>query len=276
LPEAAVAVSVDQALRRATELLEKAGCDTPRLDAELLVAAALGIGRERLVLEATRELDPSSMARLGGLVARRVDREPVAYILGRKPFRHIMLAVDRRVLIPRPETELLVEVGLSAKRGGRVVDVGTGSGAVALALKRERPDLEVWATELSADALALARENANALELDVRFVQADLLAGVPGRLDAVLANLPYVPLGFVLPPEISRYEPPGALFAGPDGLVVIRRLVAQVTRVPLVALEVGFDQAGAVTTLLDEAGFESVEVLRDLAGHERVVVGRSR
>jgi release factor glutamine methyltransferase len=254
--------------------LAAAGCETPRLDAELLLAAAMGVGRERLVLDAARSVEPGTLARLGKLVARRADREPIAYILGKKPFRHITVAVDRRVLIPRPETELLVEVGLTLRRGARVVDVGTGSGAVALALKRERPDLEVWATEVGADALEVARKNAHALDLDVRLVQADLLAGVPARVDAVLANLPYVPLGSALPPEISRYEPPGALFAGADGLEVIRRLIEQAARVPLVALEVGFDQADAVGALLRAAGFGSIELLRDLAGHSRVVVGR--
>jgi release factor glutamine methyltransferase len=274
VPEAAAAASIEQALRGATDVLAEAGCDTPRLDAELLLAEALGVPRERLVLDADRPLDPDTMVRLGRLVARRADREPIAYILGRKEFRHITLAVDRRVLIPRPETELLVEFGTALDEGARVVDVGTGSGAVALALKQERPDLEVWATELSADALELARANARALDLDVRFVEANLLAGVPGRIDAVLGNLPYVALGSVLAPEIARYEPAGALFAGPDGLEVIRRLASQLRRVPLVALEVGFDQADAVAALLREAGLWSIEVLQDLAGHDRVVVGR--
>jgi release factor glutamine methyltransferase len=274
LPEAAAAVSIEQALRGATDVLAEAGCETARLDAELLLAATLGVGRERLVLDADRELDADTMVRLGRLVARRADREPIAYILGRKDFRHLTLTVDRRVLVPRPETELLVEFGLTLDPGARVVDVGTGSGAVALALKQERPDLDVWATEVSPDALAVARENARALGLEVRFVESDLLRGIPGRVDAVLANLPYVALGSPLPPEIARYEPAAALFAGPDGLEVIRRLVSQLARVPLVALEVGFDQADAVGVLLREAGLGSIEVLRDLAGHARVVVGR--
>lgn len=274
MPEAAAAVSIEQALRGATDVLAAAGCDTARLDAELLLAAALGVERERLVLDADRQLDAEAMVRIGRLVARRADREPIAYILGRKEFRHITLTVDRRVLIPRPETELLVEFGLTLDPGARVVDVGTGSGAVALALKQERPDLEVWATELNADAIELARANARALDLDVRFVQANLLGGVPDRIDAVLGNLPYVALGTVLPPEIARYEPAGALLAGPDGLEVIRGLAPQLARVPLVALEVGFDQADAVSALLREAGLSSIEVLQDLAGHDRVVVGR--
>lgn len=275
MAEATFVLTVRDAVARTTELLARAGCDTPQLDAELLVAEALAVGRERLLLDAERQLDPNLLGTLGGLTARRCAREPIAYILGRKEFRRITLAVDPRVLIPRPETELLVEVGLGLDVGARVVDVGTGSGAVALALKDERPDLEVWATESSADALAVARANARALGLEVRFVQGDLLAGLPGRVDAVLANLPYVSLGSVLAPEISQYEPAGALFAGTDGLELIRRLVSQAARVPLLALEVGFDQGDAVASLLRDAGFASVERLRDLAGHERVVVGRN-
>jgi release factor glutamine methyltransferase len=280
LPEAALAVSVDQALRSATASLKRAGCDTPRLDAELLLACAMGAGRERLVLESAANLDPDAEARFDRLVARRRAREPVAYILGRKEFRHLVLSVDRRVLIPRPETELLVEVGLSLDGGARVVELGTGSGAVALALKDERPDLEVWATDVSPDALEVARGNADRLGLEVRFVRADLLDGVPPGFDAVLANLPYVARDAELAREID-YEPHGALFAGDDGLQVIRRLVATLADVPLVALEVGAGQgpgvpgqAPVVAGLLRGAGLLSIEVLRDLAGHERVVVGR--
>jgi release factor glutamine methyltransferase len=266
--EATVARTVSDA----TAQLAAAGCDTPRLDAELLVAEALGVGREQLVLDADRPVDPEVV---DGLIARRVGREPIAYILGRKPFRRITLAVDRRVLIPRPETELLVEVGLGLRNGARVVDVGTGSGAVALALKDERPDLEVWGVDLSAAALEVARLNAASLCLDVAFVCDDLLEGVPGGVDAVLANLPYVAVGAELQPEIERYEPPGALLAGADGLTVIRRLVAHAAGIPLLALEVAFDQADAVAELLRGAGFASIERLRDLAGHERVVIGRA-
>lgn len=274
MAEATSLLTVADAVRKTTELLARAGCDTPRLDAELLVAHAVGVGRERLILESARELGPQAQAELGELTARRRGREPIAYILGRKPFRHITLAVDRRVLIPRPETELLVEVGLTLERGARVLDVGTGSGAVALALKHERPDLEVWATELNADALAVARENAQALGLTVEFVHGDLLDGAPAQLDAVLANPPYVPLGSALAPEIALFEPPEAVFAGPDGLALIDRLIAAAAAAPLLALEVGFDQAAAVEQRMRAAGFEAVQRLRDLAGHERVVVGR--
>jgi release factor glutamine methyltransferase len=264
--------TVARTVRDATERLAAAGCETPRLDAELLVAEALGVRREDLLLDRDRGIDPKAVEEL---LARRLAREPVAYILGRKDFRHLTLAVDRRVLIPRPETEVLVEVGLTLRSGARVVDVGTGSGALALALKDERPDLDVWATDASADALALARENAAALGLEVQFVHGDLLDGAPANPDAVLANLPYVPADFELAPEITDYEPHGAVFAGRDGLELMRRLAGQAAGVPLIALEVGFDQAAAVTELLSAAGFRSIERLKDLAGHERVVIGRT-
>jgi release factor glutamine methyltransferase len=274
LPEAEVVAgpSVAGVLRDATSFLS-ATSDTPRLDAELLLAFVLGVDRARLVVEARRELDPALVARFDALVARRAAREPVAYIVGRKEFRRITLSVDPGVLIPRPETELLVEVGLSLPSGASVVDVGTGSGAVALALKSERPDLDVWGTDVSSEALAVARENGLHLGLEVRFVRADLLSGLSHRFDAVLANLPYVASGAQLPPDVARYEPAGALFAGEDGLDVIRRLVAQASEVPLTALEVGFDQARAVAALLAPCT-NSIEIVRDLAGHERVVVGR--
>ena len=275
MPEAAVGPTIREALSGATAMLAEAGCESPRLDAELLLADALRVGRAQLVLDAGSSLDGGAAERFAALVARRVDREPVAYILGRKEFRHIALAVDPRVLIPRPETELLVEVGLTVPDGGRVVDVATGSGAVALALKHERLDLKVTGTDVSEEALAVARGNTERLGLDVSFVRADLLDGVDGPFDAVLANLPYVAEREELQPEIARYEPAMALYAGPDGLDVIRRLVSMVTGAPLVALEVGAAQGDAVRELLERAGFASTETLRDLAGHERVVLGRT-
>jgi release factor glutamine methyltransferase len=279
-------LSVGEAVARGAAALQAAGCDTPRLDAELLAAAALGLTRERLLMDRDSTVEASLLVRLEALLGRRAAREPVAYILGRKAFRHISLAVDRRVLIPRPETELLVEVGLTLGDGASVVDVGTGSGAVALALKEERSDLCVSGTDLSAGAIAVARANALRLGLDVRLVHADLLDSL--EYDAVLANLPYVPDGSVLQPEIAVYEPARALFAGADGLEVIRRLVSLVSppadgacgrsvggrRVSLLALEVGCDHATAVASLLRRSAFPSVAILRDLAGHERVVVGR--
>lgn len=274
MPEATYTRKVRELVADCARLLEAAGCDTPRLDAELLVAEALQVSRAALVTESERAVG-DELAQLGGLVCRRCGREPMAYILGRKEFRHLTLSVDPRVLIPRPETELLVELGLSLPAGSRVLDVGTGSGAIALALKDERPDLDVWGSDVSDEALAVARANSERLGLDVRWLQADLLDGVPRGFDAVLANLPYVASDEVLQPEIEDYEPVWALRAGADGLDQIRRLAAQAaSQVPLLALEIGSDQGAAVRQLLTRAGYAAVEVLRDLAGHERVVVGR--
>lgn len=273
MPETVTQTSIGVALARASARLAEAGCATPRLDAELLLCTVLEVTRSRLVIDSRSALDAADLERFDALLGRRAAREPVAYIIGRRDFRQIMLAVDRRVLIPRPETELLVEVGLSLGPGLRVVDVGTGSGAVALALKDERPDLLVWGTDLSADAVALARENAFRLGLEVEFLEADLVGGIP--CDAVLANLPYVAEGSApLAPEITRYEPAWALVAGADGLDTIRRLTAALEPVSVVALEVGFDQAATVAAMIEGAGFGSVQRLRDLAGHERVVLGR--
>jgi release factor glutamine methyltransferase len=279
------ATSARDALDGAITAIRAAGCwpisddRSPRLDAEVLLAHVLGVSRERLLTD--RELvvaGPAIRAFQDAVRRRAVLREPVAYILGTRGFRHLQLAVDRRVLVPRPETELLVEVGLTLPRAARVLDVGTGSGAVALALKQERPDLRVSGSDLSADALELARHNGAQLGLDVRWLHADLLDGVADEFDAVLSNPPYVSESErgSLAPEILRHEPPGALFAGADGLARIRPLLAQLAervRVRMVALEVGAEQAAVVGGLMREAGFEAVRAERDLAGIERVVAG---
>jgi release factor glutamine methyltransferase len=272
--------SIRDALDSALIALTAAGCDTPRLDAELLLAAAMGVDRAVIVSDPGRELTPDQARRFQTYAMRRAQREPVAYILGTKGFRTIDLLVDPRVLIPRPETEHLVEAALQLPRGARVADVGTGSGAVALALKAERPDLEVIATDASADALTVARANAERLGLEVELLQGDLLAPVEGRLDAVVSNLPYVADGerATLAPDITRHEPEIALYAGADGLSMIRRLAPQAAAsgAALLALEVGFGQAGAVAEIVRAAGFENTHAVADLAGIERVVVGRRR
>jgi release factor glutamine methyltransferase len=279
LPEAVPSVPAPPAVRDALawgdEALAGAGCASPRLDAELLLAEALGFTRAQLVTGDRSEVGAPAWNRYLALIARRREREPVAYILGVKGFRRIVLNVDRRVLIPRPETELLVEVGLELPHGARVADVGTGSGAVALALKDERPDLDVLGIEISDDALDVARENAVRLGLEVTFARGDLIAGLDaGALDAVLANLPYVERGATLAPEIEQHEPAVALFGGEDGLDPIRRLIGMAGGIGLLALEIGNGRADAVSELLREAGFGEVTRLPDLAGIERVVVGR--
>jgi release factor glutamine methyltransferase len=264
---------VREALDSAVIALTAAGVDTPRLDAEVLLAHALGVDRLRLVVDGDALVQGPAVRAFQDAVRRRsVGREPVAYITGVKGFRHLELRVDPRVLIPRPETETLVEAALGLPQRARVVDVGTGSGAVALALKDERPDLVVTATDVSEEALTVARANAARIGLDVSFVHADLLEGV-GEVDAIVSNPPYVEDGAELAPEIVRHEPPTALFAGLDGLAVVRRLVDQAgdRAVAFLALEVGDGQALAVQELARAAGFARSERRADLAGIDRVV-----
>lgn len=267
----AVAAARD-AIAAATDSLRAAGCENPRLDAEVLVAAAAGLDRLELVADQEAGLEPAAARTLMGWVRRRARREPVAYILGSKPFRRIEVTVDSRVLIPRPESELLVEVAAElAPSGGRVHDVGTGSGAVALALKDERPDLVVSASDRSPVAVDVARRNAEQLGLEVEITGG---AGLPpGEYDLVVANLPYVRTDEWdgLEPEITGYEPREALLGGEDGLDEIRALVAEAPAGTLLALEHAPAQAPEVRELLADAGTRT-----DLGGRERVTVGRAR
>jgi len=263
--------TVREALDSALIALTASDIDTPRLDAEVLLASALGMDRGMLIAYPERELTGEQARWFIVASRRRRMRETVAYILGWKGFRRLDLQVDRRVLIPRPETEHVVESALSLPAGARVVDVGTGSGAIALALKDERPDLTVLATDVSADALDVARANATRLGLEVSFVHGNLTAGL--EVDAVVSNPPYVEQHARLAPEISQYEPALALFGDIDGLAVIRMLVKD-ARAPFLALEHGEGQADAIQELARAAGFGAVERIRDLAGIERVLVAR--
>jgi release factor glutamine methyltransferase len=262
--------SIRDALDGARTAIAASGSPTARLDAELLLAHVLGVDRTRLFLEDGTVEGPAIRA-FQDLVRRRaVGREPVAYLIGRQGFRRLDLEVDPRVLIPRPETEHVVEAVVEhAPERARVVDVGTGSGAIALAIKDERPDLEVTATDVSPGALSVARANAARLGLDVTFAQADLVPA--GAWDVIASNPPYVAEGDpMVAPGVHAHEPHLALYAGADGLGIIRRLLA--TRAGLLVLEVGAGQAAPVAQLAAEEGWARTEVRPDLAGIERVVL----
>jgi release factor glutamine methyltransferase len=283
----ATAGSVREALASASEALAAAGIETPRLDAEVLLAEATGWERARLAAEPEAGVPAGAGRMFGEMVRRRLRREPVAYVIGRRGFRSLDLTVDPRVLIPRPETELLVELALEL-RPRRVLDIGTGSGAVALAIADELPECEVVATDTSAAALEVARANAERLGFadQVEFVEG-MLPGpagpgedapvVPPSFDLVVANLPYVAEAdwAELAAEVAEWEPRQALLAGPDGLDVFRTTIpAAAPLAPSLALEVGAGQAPAVGELLFAAGFAEVETRPDLAGIPRVVWGR--
>ena len=278
---AAGGVSRFDALEAATEAFQAAGIPDPRTDAEVLLAGITALPRAELVVRSDEPLEPSESRRFGEAVRRRLQREPVAYILGRQGFRRLELAVDPRVLIPRPETEGLVEVALEASPT-RVLEVGTGSGAVALAIADELPGCEVVATDISSEALAVARTNAAELGLADR-VEFELGTWPEGggRFNLVVANLPYVDRereAASLQPEVVAWEPDQALFGGKAGTEVIASTLEAMSPsgvlAELIALEVGAGQAPEVSSLLREVGFGELEVRPDLAGIDRVVVGR--
>ena len=269
----------------ATAVLARAGVETPRVDAEWLLAGLLGTGRAALVLELDRTLDGDTARRYAAAVERRARREPLQRILGWESFRGLRLRVTPDVLVPRPETELLVEWALElVDQPRRAVDVGTGSGCIACAIAVERPAARVIAIDRSPAAAVVARSNAAALgvagRLDV--VVGDLL-GALGRWspDLVVANLPYLPTSTLagLSPEVRDHEPHGALDGGADGLVEIRRLVAaardrMAAHGWLVVETAGGTQAPEVVSLMETAGFTQMATRRDLSGIVRFVAGR--
>ena len=271
--------------------LEKRGVESPRLDAEHLLAHALGMERLQLYLQFERPLVPEELDSYRPLLKRRAAREPLQYIVGRQPFRELDLVVDPTVLIPRPETEVLVARVLewAEARGledGRALDVGTGSGAIALSLALEGPFASVVATDVDAEALEVAGRNRAAAGLDdaVELRPGRLFEPVRGeRFHVVVSNPPYVAEeeAGTLQAEVRKWEPGRALFGGADGLDVLRALAAEAAAYlrddGLVALEVGAGQADAVAGMLEASdAYGTVEVLRDYAGKERFVFAHAR
>ncbi len=274
---------VQHALGEAMRRLAAAGVPEPRADAEVLLAHALGTDRVGVVVRATQAMDPAAAERFEAFMARREAREPVGYIVGTREFWSLSLGVDRRVLIPRPETELVVETALRvAPRARRILDVGTGSGAIAIALSRELPAAEVVATDRMAPAVAAAAENRDRLGPRVRLVRADLVQAFRDRaFDLVVSNPPYCAEGTVLQAEVRDWEPGSALYAGPDGLGVLRQLVRDAARVLApggwLVMEMGIGQADAVTERIRTDGrYADVVVQRDPAGIDRVVAAQRR
>jgi release factor glutamine methyltransferase len=272
-----------EVLRLSTGYLQDHGSGTPRLDAELLIGHALGLERIALYTSFDRPLTEPELAACRALLERRGRREPVAYIIGRCGFHGLDLTVDSRVLVPRPETEVLVErcLALLGEEAAGVLDVGTGSGAIALAIKAAQPEARVTASDVSADALAVAAANAAALGLGLELVQSDLLAGLAGRrFDLIAANPPYVAEAEMetLEPEVAQFEPRLATVGGASGIEVLDRLIAAVPSAlephGWLVVECGAGQAPAVQELMAAAGGQDVSAGRDLAGIERIVSGR--
>ncbi|MBI1726168.1 MAG: peptide chain release factor N(5)-glutamine methyltransferase [Candidatus Rokubacteria bacterium] len=275
-------------LAEGTRRLALAGLDCARQDALRLMAQALGIERLAVYVEPRRSVDARAAASFRALVDRRAAHEPVQHIQGYEEFRGLRIAVTPDVLIPRLETEGLVERALELladKPGALVADIGTGSGAIACGLAVARPDLEVLAVDQSLGALAVASDNVRALGLGsrVRLLAGDLfgpLASLPASLDMVVANPPYCPSGVIptLPVEVERFEPRLALDGGPDGMRVLRRIITEAPRFlragAWLLMEIGEEQAGPLASLMAAEGFSRIGARRDLRDVERYIEGR--
>jgi release factor glutamine methyltransferase len=274
-------VTIREALQDAGRRLRASGCESPHVDAELLLASALGMSRTDLHARSDRVLDDDEEGRFAALVERRVAREPAAYILGEWGFRGLTLRVDPRVLVPRQDTETVVERALARIEDlaePLVLDIGTGSGAIALSVASEHPGARVVATDISADALALAAENRSRAELDsrVELVLGHLVAGLRGPFDLVVSNPPYVPSEEwdALPPEIRLYEPYEAVVGTGQTDAIARRARDILGPGGWLVLESYDARAADVAARLRALGYEGVEIHRDLAGRERAVEAR--
>ena len=272
-------MTVGEALRHGAERLEAAGSETPRLDAELLLGRATGLTRAEIYADFARPLDPAEAGTLETFLARRERREPVAYILGEWGFRRLTLRTDARALIPRPETEIVVERCLALLKGRdapTVLDVGTGSGAIALAIADEHPGARVTATDTSTDALALARENAERTGLAITLERSDVLAAFPaGPWALVVSNPPYVDPDDLLDlmPDVRDWEPHVALIGRGATEAVINGAAKTLVPGGALVLEVGDGQAERVAARLERARYATVRITADLAGRDRVVEG---
>jgi release factor glutamine methyltransferase len=278
-------MDVRAALAAATARLADAGVPEPRTDAEVLVAAALATDRASVIVRAREPLPPPAAARLHDLLAARVGRTPVAHLLGEREFWSMPFVVDRRVLIPRPETELIVETACRLVPGARrALDLGTGSGAIAAALARELPGARVWASDREADALAVARENLRRHAPRVALVRADWLSAFNrGCFDLIVANPPYIPDADMagLAPEVRDHEPRTALSGGPDGLCALRKILAQAADTLVedgwLVMEMGAGQAQEMRRAVGADGRYADPIVEcDLAGIERVIAVRRR
>lgn len=283
-------MTIGDVLHEAVCVLGDAGSPTPRLDAEVLLAACLKIDRLHLFTHAERLVDAPAAQVYIGWIQRRTKGEPVSYIVGIKEFWSLPFRVTPAVLIPRPETEVLVEEALAVMperpgTGWRVLDVGTGSGAIAVALATEREDVQVTATDLSREALAVAEDNAdrNGVKDHVRLLQGDLFAPVTGSFDLIVSNPPYISSSDydLLPSGIRDYEPVGALLAGDDGTEVHRKLIdegkAFLKSGGWLIMEMGEDQGAKLRTYLNEqGGYDTVSIRNDYGGAERVIKARRK
>ncbi len=283
-------VTVGELRRRAADALKAAGIANPVREADWLLVHTLELPSHALLLEGERAVPPRQTERSWSLIRRRASREPLQYLLGTQEFRGLDMAVTPDVLIPRPETELLVEETLHAiagVNGPYLADVGTGSGCIAVAVVREQPDATMYALDISAPALAVARANAirHGMFDRIRFVQTDLLGAFSARarerFDVVVSNPPYIPVGELegLQPEVSRYEPRVALAAGADGLVYYRRLLREAPMLlkqgGCLIVELGAGQADSAMSLARSSGaYDSLVCRKDAAGIERVLVAR--
>jgi release factor glutamine methyltransferase len=277
--------TIGSLVKWATSDFRARGIENPRLDAELLVAHALKIDRMRVILDSARPLEGAELAQLRDLVKRRRAFEPIAYLRGEREFYGLVFRVDKRVLVPRPDTETLVDAALGrsahVSMAMRQLDLCTGSGCVAIAMARQRPTAQVWASDVSPDALAVARENALRLgAYNVAFVEADLFGAFAGkRFDVITANPPYIPTAEVatLMPDVRDHEPKLALDGGEDGLDLVRRIVEgapeHLEEGGVLAMEIGAGEAPATVALFEARGLVDVRVHRDIARIERVVSG---